>query len=144
MVVVGPGDLYTSIVCNFIVGGVRDAIKKTHAKCVYIMNLMTKFGETTDFTASDHIETLEKYLGKGSLDYCLVNRSKKYPKGVLKKYKEEKAFPVKDDLKKNGLKLLRRSLVGSKVYKKSKSDKIKRSLIRHDSKKLAKAIMSLL
>lgn len=143
LVVLGPGDLFTSVICNLIVEGVREEIRKSKAKIVYVMNLMTKFGETTNYTARDHIDQLEKYLGEGRVNYCLINKSVSFPRGVLKKYKEEKACPVKDDLKGNGMKVIRRSLVGSKVFRKSESDVVKRSLIRHDPKKLARAIVYL-
>ncbi|MGB6838959.1 MAG: gluconeogenesis factor YvcK family protein [Microgenomates group bacterium] len=145
LVVLGPGDLYTSIICNLIVGGMVRAIRKSKAKVIFVMNLMTRFGQTNSFKSSDHLRELEKYLGKGVLDVCLINKTKSYPRGILKRYREEKAEPVKDDLQKNNnLRIIRRSFVSQKVYSKPKSDKLKRSLIRHDSKKLAKVIVSLL
>ncbi len=144
-IILGPGDLYTSTICNFVVEGMARAIKFSKAKKVYVMNLMTKYGETTNFKASDHLFELEKYLGKGAIDVCLINKSKNYPRGVLKGYKEEKAAPVKDDLgKRNDIRIIRRSFISNKVHEKAKSDRIRRSLIRHDSTKLARAIMSLI
>lgn len=144
LIIFGPGDLYTSLICNLVVEGIAKAIKNSKAKVSYVVNLMTKYGETTNFTAKDHLETLEKYLGK-KVDYCLINKSSKFPSGVLKRYREEKAIPVKDDLKNTDCeKIVRRSFVSSKVYSKDKSDALKRSLIRHDSNKLARAIASLL
>lgn len=143
-IVLGPGDLYTSILPNILVGGISDAIRKTKAKKIYVMNLMTKYGQTSGFTASDHIKELEKYVGEGVVDFCLVNKSNNFPPGILKRYQEEKAYPVKDDVKNgNGVKVIRRSFISKEVYIKPKSDKIIRSLIRHDSDKLGRAIMSL-
>jgi uncharacterized cofD-like protein len=145
LIVLGPGDLYTSIICNLVVDGVSKAIAKSEAKKVFVLNLMTRFGQTNDFTAKDHIWELEKYLGKGAVDVCLINKTKKFPPGVLARYREEKAYPIKDDLNKSGgIKVVKRSFVSRRVFEKPKSDKLKRSLIRHDPKKLAKAIMSLL
>lgn len=145
LIVFGPGDLYTSIICNLVIDGVVRAIKRSKAKKVFVMNLMTKFGQTNNFTASEHLNELEKYLGKGVIDVCLVNKTKKIPKKVLARYRQEKAFPVQDDLdEKLPVKIIRRSLVSSKIYTRPKGDKLKRSLIRHDSAKLAKAIVSLL
>ncbi len=106
---------------------------------------MTKFGETSKFKAPDHLSTLEKYLGEGVVDCVLLAKTRKYPRGVLNRYKQEKAYPVVDGL--NGGKdttIIRRSLMASRIFSKPKSDKVKRSLIRHDSKKLAKALVSLL
>ncbi|MFV1917745.1 MAG: 2-phospho-L-lactate transferase CofD family protein, partial [Patescibacteria group bacterium] len=141
----GPGDLYTSIICNLVVNSIQSAIRNSKAMCVFVLNLMTRFGQTNNFTASDHIKELEKYLGKGAIDVCLINKTRKFPKGVLKKYREEKAYPVEDDLKNgDGVKTVRRSFVSRRVFGKPKSDKLTRSLIRHDPDRLAKAIVSLL
>ena len=151
LIVFGPGDLYTSIICNLIVGGIVRAIKKSKAKKVYVMNLMTKFGQTNNFSASDHIKELERYLEGEVIGVCLLNSIKNHSKRVIVRYKQEKAHLVKDDLNisafprvKDGLKVIRKSFVSETVYSNPKGDKLKRSLIRHDSKKLAKAIISLL
>lgn len=145
IIVLGPGDLYTSLICNLIVDGISKAIKESKGKKVLVVNLMNKFGETNGFTAKGYIETVERYIGKGGVNVALINKAKKYPKGVLLRYKEEKAKPVIDDLRSgNGLTVVRKSFVSSLVYKRVKNDKIRRSLIRHDSDKLAKALVSLL
>lgn len=145
LIVIGPGDLYTSIICNLVVDRIAKAIKNSKAKKLYILNLMTRFGQTDHFSAYNHIQELEKYLGTNVIDICLVNSGLKFPKGILKRYREEKAYPVKDDL--NGklkLKVVRRNLIANDVFTKPKSDRLHRSLIRHDPNKLAKVIMSLL
>lgn len=145
LIVMGPGDLYTSTICNFIIDGVARAIRNSKAKKVYVMNLMTTWGQTNGFKASDLIMELEKYLGKGAIDFCLFSKGKKIPKTILERYKKEKSYPVKDDLgSRRDIKIIRRHMTSSKIYEKPKSDKLKRSLIRHDSKKLARAIISLL
>jgi uncharacterized cofD-like protein len=146
LIVFGPGDFYTSILCNLVIPGVTQALKKSKAKKVFVLNLMTKFGQTYDFTAQDFLLEIEKYLGSGVLDFCLVNKTKKFPAGVLARYKEEKALPVKDDLGKKfeDINIVRSSLISDKVYIKDKGDKLLRSLIRHDSQKLAKVLVGLL
>jgi uncharacterized cofD-like protein len=145
LIIFGPGDLYTSIICNLIIRGISKAISKSDAEKVYVLNLMTRFGQTNDFTARDHIRELEKYLSKDAIDICLVNKTAKFPNGVLSRYKEEKAYLVKDDLgKSNSMRVIRRSLISREVFGKPKSDKLTRSLIRHDPDRLAKAIVSLL
>jgi uncharacterized cofD-like protein len=145
LIILGPGDLYTSILCNVVVDGMALATKKAKAPKIYVLNLMTKFGQTNNFTAKDHLLEVEKYLGEGTLDFVLVNKAKNFPPGILRRYKEEKAAVVKDDLNsEHGLKVVRADLISGQVYEKPKSDKLVRSLIRHDSAKLAKAIVSLL
>lgn len=145
LIVIGPGDLYTSVLPNIVVDGIAKAIRTSRAKKLYVVNLMTRFGQTNEFSAMDHVNILEKYIGGKVLDYCLVNNSKNFPKGILGRYKEEKAHPVLDDLgNENRFKVVRKDFISSKVHLKHLTDKLKRSLIRHDSDKLAKAIMSLI
>lgn len=143
IVVLGPGDLFTSIIPNLLVEDISKALMKTKAKIVYVMNLMTKNGQTYNFKASDHIKTLEKFIGK-SIDYVLIN-SKKLPKNLLKLYEKEKDLPVLNDLQNNEYyKVILGDIVSDIAYQKSSSDTLVRSLIRHDSKKLARNIMNVL
>ena len=145
LVVLGPGDLYTSIICNLVVEGIKGAFKSTKAKVVYVLNLMTRFGQTNGLGASGHLDEVEKYIGKGVVDVVLVNKTLKFPPGILARYKQEKASVVKDDLESGKDILVKRlNLISPTVHSKSKSDKLKRSLIRHDSHKLARAVISLL
>lgn len=142
LIILGPGDLYTSIICNLVVDGIGKAVAKSKAKKLYVVNLMTRLGQTTDMTASDHVREVEKYLGS-KLDYLLVNKSSSFPSKALAAYREEGAIPVKDDLGSRAG-VIRANLVASKIFQKSASDKLVRSLIRHDSDKLAKAVMTIL
>lgn len=123
-IVIGPGDLYTSIIPNLLVSGVTTALKKSRAKKIFITNIMTKKGETDDFKASDFIITLEKYLGKKILDYVLINNSRP-DKKRFKKYKEEGAQFVEPNVDQWG-----RALVIKKDLLRE------RGLLRHDPKKL--------
>jgi uncharacterized cofD-like protein len=90
VIVIGPGDLYTSIIPNLLVKGVKEEIKKSKAKKVFICNLMTKRGETDNFTAYDFLRTMDKYLGKNVLDFAIFN-NKRPPERLLKKYRKEGA-----------------------------------------------------
>ncbi len=142
LVVIGPGDLYTSLIAGLLTEGIAGALKKTKAKVVYVMNLMTRYGQTFGFTAKDHIQVLEKYLGRDCLDYVLIN-TKSMPKSALAKYKKVKEFPVVDDLKDSYFKVIRGDFLSKKETKRIPGDILKRSLIRHDSNKLAKALFKL-
>lgn len=143
LIILGPGDFYTSILPNVVVDGIAHEIVKSHGKVAFVMNLMTKHGQTIGFKASTFVSEINKYLGKDP-DIVLINSTKKIPSSILKKYEAEKAELVWDDLKKTKIKVVRKQLIANKVYKKSKSDKLVRSLIRHDSEKLAKAIVEIL
>lgn len=141
VVVLGPGDLFTSVLPNVVIRGIAEAICDTKAKKVYTLNLMTKYGQTYGFTAETHIKTLEKYLGGRVLDYVIVNNSS-YPADTLKLYEEFHEEPVKDDLGEGeGYKVIRADIVNDQRIEKSKADTLVRSLIRHDSDKLAKTII---
>ncbi|GDY24743.1 MULTISPECIES: gluconeogenesis factor YvcK family protein [unclassified Agarivorans] len=71
-IVLGPGDLFTSIIPNLLVPGVKQAIVNSKAKLVYVSNIMTKFGETDGYNLEHFISDLEHYLGR-SLDAIVVN-----------------------------------------------------------------------
>ncbi|MEK7061379.1 MAG: gluconeogenesis factor YvcK family protein, partial [Patescibacteria group bacterium] len=146
LIVLGPGDFFTSILPNLVVDGIGLEIKKSKARVVFVANLMTKFGQTAGFKAGDFISEVEKYLSGRNLDYCILNKSNHFSKTMLSKYKEENAEPVKDDLKdyKGKTKIVRKSVISNKIYQKPKGDILERSLIRHDSDKLAKAVVELL
>lgn len=144
LVVLGPGDLYTSILADVVVEGVVEAIGKSKGKVCYIVNLMTRWGQTTEFSAKNHVDEVEKYLGEGVLDVVLINNNTAFPQDVLLSYKRERARPVKDDFGEDNYRVIRRDFVSSTLHKKAKGDKLMRSMVRHDSFKLAKALVSLL
>jgi len=96
LIVIGPGDLYTSVIPNLLVEGVSQAICDSPAKVVYVCNLMTKHGETDGYTASRFLQEIEKYLGK-KVDYFICNKNGLDPQ-LLQKYQQEKQFPVVVDL----------------------------------------------
>jgi uncharacterized cofD-like protein len=133
LIVIGPGDLFSSIIPNFLVEGMSKALRQAQGKKVYICNLMTKFGETAGFLAKDFLDAIEKYLGKNSIDYILVNKTKPSTERV-KKYEKEKAEFVAGSLK---------EFAGRKV-KVMRGDFLrKKGFIRHDPDTLAKALYSL-
>lgn len=149
LIVFSPGDLYTSLLSNIVVKGIKDAIRKSKAKKVFIVNLMTKYGQTTHFKASDFCYELSKYLGGMNPDYILINNTLKLNKKIAARYAEERAEPVIDDLSEHpenlaGTTVIRGDFTNKQIFEKSKGDKLIRSLVRHDSKKLAKAIISIL
>lgn len=132
LVVVGPGDLYSSLAQILLIKGIPEAIEKSKAKKVYICNLMTKYGETNNFTVSDFVKEIEKYLGC-ELDYVIYNT--KIPSAErFKKYKKE--HPELLDLVKFRDILNKEKFIGADFL----SD---RGEITHDPKKLAKTILNL-
>jgi len=143
LIIIGPGDLYTSLVSNLVVPKVAETVCGSKAKKVYIVNLISKYGQTFGFKASDFVSEVEKYLGD-CLDFVLINNTK-LPEEIIERYKAEKGFPVIDDLSEteNKFKIIRGDFLASDPIERASGDKLKRSLIRHDSKKLAQVILKL-
>jgi uncharacterized cofD-like protein len=93
LVVIGPGSLYTSILPNLLVGGISKAIREATAPRVYVCNVMTQPGETTDYTAGDHIQALIDHVGHNFIDVVIVN-NETIPSEFLDLYREEGATQV--------------------------------------------------
>ena len=134
MIVIGPGDLFTSIVPSLIVHGVKECLKKIKAPVLFILNIMTKFGETHQFTGRDFVKTLEEAIGR-PLNGIIYNNRKPSAE-LLLRYHEQKAEFVEldnwdgwwDERKIHALDLLE-STAG---------------IVRHDSRKLAALINDLI
>lgn len=133
LIVFTPGSLYTSVVPNLLVPGIRQAINNAAGLKVYACNVMTEPGETDGFSAADHLEIVHSYLG-GSVDAVVVN-NERAPGPVLDRYRREGAFPVAADmdrLKQMGVRVRAKRIISSRD-----------GFIRHDSVRLARAVMRL-
>ena len=98
LIIFSSGSLLTSIVPHLIDKGLVDVINKAKGEKVYICNLFTQPGETDGFTVKDHIDYLEKYLGKGSIDVVIAN-DEVISSDLAKKYRnEEQKDPVLLDM----------------------------------------------
>ena len=96
-VVLGPGDLYTSIIPNLLAEGIPQALAATKATRIYVCNLMTKLGETDDFKASDFVREIVRYMGGPHLDWTLIN-TRLVSESIQAAYGEEGALPVHADM----------------------------------------------
>ena len=94
MIILSMGSLYTSIICNLLPKEVKDAIDESNAKIVYVCNMFTQPGETDNFTASKHVEVLNRYLGKRKIDTLIANNGKIPEKFLLKYHRDEEKDPV--------------------------------------------------
>lgn len=93
---IGPGDLFTSIIPNLIVPGVKEALVKTSAKIYLTINIMTKYGETHNFSGKDFVIKLEERLER-KVD-GIIGNSKKPIQKVLDTYRKQKSDFVDIDL----------------------------------------------
>ncbi len=133
IIVLGPGSLYTSIIPNLLVKEITDAIAQSEAIKVYVCNVMTQPGETDDYTVSDHIKALMDHSCAHIIDYCVVNNGE-VPAEVLERYLHQSSHFVVNDRKKI-------ENMGCRVVEEDFS-MIQNGVIRHDSDKLAKIVLS--
>lgn len=146
LVLIAPGDLYTSLGPLLILDGIGEALKHTSAKVMYVCNLVTKKGQTEKFTVSDHAAEIERFTGESILDYVIYNEQLPDQR-LAERYKEEGAYLVEADLTeltKKHYRAVGGNFLGT-VATGHKGDvlPVTRSLIRHDSKAVVKAIMEL-
>jgi len=143
-ILIGPGDLYTSVMPNLLVNDVPSIIKKSKAKKIFVVNLMTKYGHTTGYGAQKHVDEIEKYLGKNVIDFVLIN-SKMPQKIAHSWYEDYEEYPVIDDLMDNkNYRIVRKDLIRDVVITQNPVDTRRRSIIRHDSKKFAAAVVGII
>lgn len=96
MIILGPGSLYTSVIPNLLTAGVSEAICRSGAVKVYVMNVMTQGGETENYSAADHVRALLAHGGDNLFRYTLVN-NRPIPPEVAQSYAKENAAPVSVD-----------------------------------------------
>lgn len=138
-IIFGPGDMYTSLIPNVLVDGMQSALKKTKARIVYIPNLMTKRGQTTNYTASQHVQDLERYIGR-KVDILVMNDAK-IDEDVIAYYEQHGEMVVEDDVDNTeDYSIMRTDLLTKVKHAQTKSDIVMRSILRHDSLKVAQAL----
>lgn len=138
-IIIGPGDLYTTTLANIVVDGISKALQKTKAKLIFIPNLMSKIGQTRGLTMNSMIKLVEGYIGR-EFDYILINNGK-IPNDAYKRYIADGEHLFEDDLKDvRRRSIIKADLIANSVVKKDLGDVLVRSLVRHDSDKLAKEL----
>ncbi len=144
IIVIGPGNLYASLIPNLLVDGIPEAIRKSKAKKIFICNLMTKTEHTHDWSVADYVQSIESYLG-GAIDIVIYN-NKKPDAILLKKYARDG-----DTLTSWAELPQKRHLIGANLMSRHVHNPNKihtaateSSLVRHDSAKLAKLIQTIL
>ena len=130
-IILGPGSLFTSIIPNLLVEDIKEAIKRSNAYKIYVCNVMTQYGETDGFSASDHIKALHKIVGQPFINAAIINTTIP-PDEVLRRYMKENAEPVVADAGNV-------SRMGITVYAEDLLDK--GSYARHNPKKLTEVLL---
>lgn len=146
MVVIAPGDLYTSLGPLLVIPEIGAALAKTDAVCVYMTNLVTKVGQTEGFTVSDHAAEIQRFAGHDFLDYVIYNNQVP-TEAQTTRYAKEQAVVVEADEAVMGTKnyvAVGEPLLGQVVEKESNDIlPVTRSLIRHDPEAVAKSLINL-
>ncbi len=136
LILLSMGSLYTSLLPILVCKEIKQAIKRSKAKLVYLCNAMTQPGETDEFKVSDHLQVLIDCLGENMIDSVIAANSIIDPK-ILKKYRneEEKDQVVVDEenIKKMGIELIAADILT-----------IEDGTIKHDGIKLGSIIFSYL
>jgi len=132
IIVIGPGDSYSSIIPNLLVSGMKEALAAREGKTVFVCNLMSKWGETHDFKASDIAEEVLRYSGLEKFDFALCNSAAMDP-SLVAAYEKEKKYPILCDA---ALSDHAGEVITGDFF--SEAD-----IARHDSEKVAKIIAGL-
>lgn len=137
LIVLGPGSLYTSIIPNLLVNSIVDDIYKSSAPKVYIGNVMTQPGETTDFTLTDHVKAILGHSREDLLNYVIGN-TEELSVETLNKYITDGSTPVlatiqdEEFLKSKNIKLIAENLID-----------VRKTYIRHNNMELSKVLIDI-
>ncbi len=132
LIVLGPGSLYTSILPNLLIPGIRQAIAGGAARVVLLMNLMTQPGETDDLDGLAHLDAIERHAGKSLVD-CVVVNTAAVSADRLAPYLEAGSRPVEVDVE--ALAARGVEVVGADLLAEGE-------LIRHDPEKLTRTLIA--
>ena len=136
LVVFGIGSLYTSLIPNLLLKGVKESLKKTKGKVVYVCNAMQQPGETEGYDALAHIEAICEVIGEGIIDEVIVD-TVEIPEEILSRYKKQRSDRVlvnKESIKKKGIKVKDRDIL----------EIDSKGMVRHHPYKLAATLYSLI
>lgn len=132
LIIIGPGDPYTSVIPNLLVRGMSEALRESRAKKIVVTNLMSKWGETHGFGAADMARELLAYSGLEKFDYAICNTAPMDP-ALVAAYEKERKYPIRCD---DTLDAYARQVIRGDFF--SEAD-----IARHDSEKIARVISEL-
>ncbi|MCP4425638.1 MAG: YvcK family protein [Chloroflexi bacterium] len=137
LVVMGPGSLYTSILPNLLIPDLAAALRHAQAAKIYVCNLANQPGETDNYTVADHVAAIQEHTPTGCLDLVLANDNLSVP-------------PDKGGGKTVYVQFVRPPAAKSSPTAPEQVKMIATDLVdeeqpwRHDSDKLARAVINLL
>lgn len=131
VIVLGPGSLYTSVIPNLLVRGVKEAVVSSSAIKIYVCNIMTQAGETNNYPVSEHIKAIVNHGGKKIIDYVVANNGTVL-QSLAKRYAYQNSYPVVIDTKqidKLGIKLVTKNLISAKIFARHQPDKLAKTIL---------------
>lgn len=146
LIIIGPGDIYTSLAPTLLVDGMARAIEQSPAKKVYFCNIFTKYGQTNEFNASDHVRAIEQYLKPNTFHTVVLNASavSETVELQLKRRREKLVSHDTETLKKMGYGVVSADLLDGKEYEQPSADAVRRMPVRYDKDKVAAVVRLLL
>ena len=142
MIVLGPGDIYTSLLANCVVGGMPEALQNASALFVYVVNMMTRPGQTDDLSAVGHVEKITAHVGREP--DVVIKDTSTVSKALLEQYAQAEQYPVVDDTDELEMSVVKAALLSDEEVKRDKADVLVRSLVRGDAKKTAALLVDIL
>lgn len=132
LIILGPGSLYTSVIPNLLIKEISHSISKSKAKKIYVCNIMTQPGETTNYSAAEHIQAILDHAGYPNIvDAMLVNNS--LPADLSPDYQEQNSYPVIVDTE--VIKSKNINVLSTRLYEENEQ-----KYVRHSPSRLARAI----
>ena len=134
LIIMGPGSLYTSVIPNLLIKEIASAVADSHAKKIYVCNIMTQKGETDNYSVASHVNALISHAGSSDiLDAVLVNNV--LPTELSPTYAKYGSYPVVIDMENlapTGVKVVTGNLL--------EEEESKNGLIRHSHHRVARAV----
>jgi len=143
LIVVGPGDLYTSIMPNLLVKGVAHALQRTSARRVFVANLMNKYGQTDGLTVCEYLDECRRFVSGQLFDTVLYNTTKPATQLLAKYLDEGEPVHFRSENCPEGVEIVGADILAAQAAGRVRGDSVARSFIRHDPDKLARALLGL-
>ena len=124
IIIYGIGSLYTSIMPNLIINGIREELSKSSAKKIYFCNAMTQPGETDHYSLEDHVQAIVDHTGPYAVDTVVFNNNS-IGDSVMDKYNDIGAREVFLKEQEHPYRIIKRDIL-----------KFENDLIRHDANKV--------
>lgn len=144
LVIIGPGDIHGSIIPNLLVSGISKALSKTNARIAVVANVTNKKGLTEGFDANEYVLSVEEYLHGRKVEALICNTAKPNEELSLRYEEQEgEGMFVQCSTVKASYRIIGEDFLHEHMPEIEAADTLAhtRSFIRHDSTKLANAIM---